>query len=298
MLLTHLRPTSPYRPPQWRWELAKRYKSDLRALTENQDYYLRNAFTLIRALERCRDDWERIDIYDSMPAGLTDAYDCFTEERLNRFRWEVEARLLAGMTDAEISAETGLTESAVRFYENVFFHCRDRLGVTTWVVQVAIPTPIQYGLTERDLDTLWKVFGYFSGPPVLKSVITCNYRVGHASASSVEAARDLQIFSNIAHKAMLASRIMGVNQFSGAQMLESHVRLQELAQASGDTQSNRFLTVMGEILSSIPWTMGYRLDGSKFTGAEPRVADLIARGHDAAHAELSSIEFPKATINV
>jgi hypothetical protein len=55
-------------------------------------------------------------------------------------RVEVEARLLAGQSDAEVAAACGPSGPAVAWYEAAFFNVRDRLGSVDWVFTEVIDT--------------------------------------------------------------------------------------------------------------------------------------------------------------
>ncbi len=59
----------------------------------------------------------------------------------HRLRWSldaedraiVEARILTGESDAEISKKLGILPETVDWYENLFFCVRDRLGCSSWI---------------------------------------------------------------------------------------------------------------------------------------------------------------------
>ena len=78
-------------------------------------------------------------------------------------RAEVEARLLAGQTDAEIAARCGLSPGAVGWFEAAVFHVRDRLAARDWVVGRVIGTSFPPG----DPGPVLRYFGYHGGPGLL-----------------------------------------------------------------------------------------------------------------------------------
>jgi hypothetical protein len=78
-------------------------------------------------------------------------------------RVEVEARLLAGQSDAEVAAACGASGPAVRWYEAAFFNVRDRLASADWVLSEVINTSFPAG----DDGPVLHWFGYCGGPDVL-----------------------------------------------------------------------------------------------------------------------------------
>jgi hypothetical protein len=82
-------------------------------------------------------------------------------------RNEIEARILAGQSDAEIAAVYGMSAAAIEWHEAAFFNVRDRLLSATWVVDRVIGVAFPAG----DDGPVLKKFGYFGGPKNLEVVL-------------------------------------------------------------------------------------------------------------------------------
>jgi len=89
----------------------------------------------------------------------------------------VEARILAGETDAAIGKRLGLMPEAVDWYEDLFFCVRDRLGCSSWIRKIIrdmggeMPHYGQDTLTERQRHTVYRLFGHYGGPYILDATL-------------------------------------------------------------------------------------------------------------------------------
>jgi hypothetical protein len=129
---------------------------------------VREAAAYLRALGRAQDGRRR----DAVRARWPDlaAADRLAVEGGPR-NWEVQARILARQSDAEVAARCDLTSGAVGRYESLFFAVRDRLAAGDWVHVNAIrPGPGPWG-TFHDLGQVWRTLGYHGGVWVLDLVV-------------------------------------------------------------------------------------------------------------------------------
>jgi hypothetical protein len=85
-------------------------------------------------------------------------------------RWATEARILAREDFQTIGRMCLLLPEAVEAFEQLFFCVLDRLEASTWVVCNVIGTKIHTGMTQHDLDILWRLVGYSYGPLMLDAV--------------------------------------------------------------------------------------------------------------------------------
>ncbi len=104
-----------------------------------------------------------------VPQDLVAAHGLY--ESHGPVRWEVEARILAGQTDAEIAASTGLPAEVVDRFQLNFFNVRDRLAAGDFILFAVIGYQPFYGIREGDWRTLWAYFGFAAGPRMLEVVM-------------------------------------------------------------------------------------------------------------------------------
>ena len=86
-------------------------------------------------------------------------------------RWELEARLLAGQSDQEISRCVGLPRGLIPIYHDVFGTCRDRLRASDCILFTFIGRGPMDGFAPGDMGGVWKWVGYFTGPHMLDVLI-------------------------------------------------------------------------------------------------------------------------------
>jgi len=98
-----------------------------------------------------------------------DAYRLYSSDA--PLRWELEARILSGQTDHEISLSMGIPAMVASIYERSFFDVRSRLTAGDFVLfSVVGYRPLQ-GFADKDLRGLWAYFGYAAGPKMLELVM-------------------------------------------------------------------------------------------------------------------------------
>ena len=95
-----------------------------------------------------------------------------------RRRWEVEARLLAGQTNAEIADRLGLGGDTVEAYEAIFFAVRDRLAASDWVAACLLGVNLFEGFDAADSELVMKILGYHGGPFVLDAYLDNQQKKG------------------------------------------------------------------------------------------------------------------------
>jgi hypothetical protein len=163
-----LQKSSCHRPPDWRWCRAG-------WLVERGKYFSRRrddadtgqAVRYFRALARSR----RSDPGTHLLQRFPDVHAArLLHERAGAPRLVVQARLLARQTPDEIAPLTGVPAPVIDAYEALFFHCRDRLDASDWVLVQAVGMRAWAGAEGPDPAVIFKWFAYQGGPVVLEAV--------------------------------------------------------------------------------------------------------------------------------
>jgi hypothetical protein len=100
---------------------------------------------------------------------IHEAYQIFQEDGLCRA--EMEARILAGQSDAEIAVHCDLTQEIVDIYEKLFFSVRHRTSPSDWLFKHTVGPPHFTGFKNHHLRQLWAWFALHGVPEVLEEVI-------------------------------------------------------------------------------------------------------------------------------
>jgi hypothetical protein len=134
--LTQLRVSCWCRPPDWRYHFAQRIAHGLQLARSDGD---RAASILAKLLHR----WSKAKSNSQQSAVVQRFSDLFEAWQLYQMpadsgpRLDVECLLLAGASDAEVSAYSGHTPASIRLFHDCFFDIRSRMGKTI-VVHIAV----------------------------------------------------------------------------------------------------------------------------------------------------------------
>jgi hypothetical protein len=165
MDMPDLDPRSPFRPPWWRWGLAREHRRTGRLPARLDDRWVRRARRVLSTLDESGGDLDhpRVTAVDPAVAG---AYGLHSVGDA-RLRIEVEARLLAGQDDAAIASRVGLGIDDVGAYDRLFFDVREHLERTDWIAAVVFGPRLFDGTGAGDLELAARLVGYNLGPVAL-----------------------------------------------------------------------------------------------------------------------------------
>src|SRR5690349_17752318 len=99
-----LSPRCPWRPPDWRWRLARLRAGGVRLLRESDDEWVRRVVGLLRS---ARTDGVRHPPHDARDHALDRAIDLHTRPD-DTLRQAIEYRTLAGVTVDDIAARVDI----------------------------------------------------------------------------------------------------------------------------------------------------------------------------------------------
>ena len=185
LLLCHM--SNPHRPPDWRWQLAKYLQENKLKLQRSQsDNYICWAKKFAIEIDNAADEWAQFLIAERSPA-IYNAWALYKSSQLKNARWELEARILARESRAEITRKMGLNSAIVDHYLSIFFDVESRLSHPTYVTHAVIGDAAKRGISEREPDVLWKMFGYWRGADLLDLLI-CRFTPAMKPKSSADIA--------------------------------------------------------------------------------------------------------------
>lgn len=166
--LLELRPGGAFRPPDYRWQLARRLADGEFIPSEWVDSWVLLAEEVLTTPPG--PVWNSPDLRAAGAAReLAEREPCWQ-------RVEVEARLLAGESVEVIAAKAGLTTAAVEAFAALFFAVADRIEYSGYVLHVVIR--LYAPGSESDLGVQARLLGYTGGPHVLDAVLDSVDRPG------------------------------------------------------------------------------------------------------------------------
>ena len=162
------RPDNPFRPVDWRWERARQLGSGQSPRCRWDNKLTLDASRFLRDQEPAVGEFGGSGQVD----GAREILGALQIRRgVPRRWWELEARILAGQSDEEIGSTLGVSGSIIEAYESLFFSVREKLYASDWVMCHVIGPKFYEGLSEQDIDIIWKLWAYRGGPLVLDGLI-------------------------------------------------------------------------------------------------------------------------------
>lgn len=252
-------PSNPFKTPNWRWEYARTLRERKGKSTRGvEDQYVATAVKFQVKLFQCQDDIARWDLMDEYPE-LYSAYLIFqrgSNEDRHPMRYAIEARLLAGQKFNEISNLIGVPVQTIELYERMFFNVCDRLQNSDYIMTCVIGPSVHAGLSDRDYDLLWKLFGYLYGPAVLDVFITTTsqkYRPETINEVDTALAEDTR--ASLQRKVAVVARTYVLNPFSQSELLNTYARFLELEKESNTGKAQDVIMQNIQImLDKLPWS--------------------------------------------
>lgn len=292
----------PYRPVHWRWNRARilneygkgapgRYKDDK---------WIRIAAEFKAQKDDCKDAIDLYRLFDRYPA-IAMAYELWDEENIqvsgkaNPMRYELEARILARETFSTIADKSGLPIEVVGWYERLFFNVTDRLNNKMYIFHVVLGDGIQRGMTDKDYALLWKLYGYVRGSNMLDFLITTFSDWSRPTAAQVEDYLLDDHRSTMRRKAAMASRMLGVNNYSSERLIELHTKIVEIEKAASEgAPSEGIQQNIQVMLNHLPLLVGQQGNNQ----ADNKLANFRNAAGDLRADELISLTTQDNVIDV
>lgn len=261
--LVRLLPACPARPPDWRWHWAGHVLDGaIPRPFRRDDPWLRRAVALRAALEDCRGEGDRLRSLDRIPE-VARAHEFYTGDPPHA-RWEIEARILAGEPGAAIARRFGVPAGAIDAFGQIFFDVTGRLGSTGYVVHTVIGPAMHAGLDpQRDLDAIWKLYGYFGGPRVLDALIGgAGVGVGGPGPGHGEGPAADPIRSALRMKLAVAAQTLPVDGASARALLRvlAHEDRSRRGPRDDPRSADELMPNIRSALSSLPWRIGHQVN--------------------------------------
>jgi hypothetical protein len=211
------------------------------------------------------------------------------DEDRHPMRYVIEARILAGQAHNEIGELLGIPAGVITNYAKLFFDVAERLQHSDYIMTCVLGPSVHSGLSDRDYDLLWKLFGYLYGPAVLDSFInTTSRKFRPESLNEVDTTLADDARSALQRKVAIVARTFTVNPFSQSELLNIYARFIEVEK---DTNSGKaqdvILSNISVMLDRLPWQAGDQSGVDKY----PEIAH-----HEAGAVELRTEELMTVSV--
>lgn len=300
---------NPLRAPNWRWLRAVQIDAGGPKPSKSLDGPA--GFEWIRRILRLK---RRHALSANNPAALYTlaridgdifwAHSIWADEKAPT-RWAIEAYILAGATDEEIAQKVGCEIGVIKAYEAAFFNVREKLHNANYVVNVIMGDAVSRGLSERQYDLLWKLFGYQGGIHVLDAIIGKFTNI-HRPRNADEVSEFFQnsAINSMRHKAAVAALTVPINTHTQLPLLEAYVKYVEIERTTENTEKAQIGIVqnIGAMLTHLPFKVGSKLDsaGEKMVPLDNKAAELrsdelmiMAAGGTLANQQIiEELKFP------
>lgn len=285
---------NPFRPAAWRWERARTMREKkIRMSRDPDDRYVNKAYKFQAKLARCKEDIDRWELMERYP-DIYAAYLIYSRgggEERHPLRYAIEARILAGQTAEQIASLIGIEPTIIDLYEKIFFNVTEKLRNTDYIMTCVLGPSVHSGLSDRDYDLLWKLFGYLYGPTVLDAFIhstTARFRPETGEEVDICLADDAR--HAIRRKVAVVARTFAINPFSQSELLNIYARFIEIEKASDSGKAQDVIMQNIQVmLNKLPWETG---EPTKSTNVDQ--AKLV--GYDVGNTELRTEELLAVTM--
>jgi hypothetical protein len=287
-------PSNPFRPVAWRWEQARLLREKkIRTAAKTADRHTLMAYKFQLGMEKCKDDVDRWTLMEQYP----DLYSAYLihrrgdDEDRHPLRFALEARLLSGQPEAEISDLLGISTSTVLIYERLFFNVKEKLRHNDYIMTCVLGPSVHAGLSDRDYDLLWKLYGYLYGPAVLDSFIsTTSRKFRPETLNEVDAALADDARSALQRKVATVARTFVINPFSQSELLNIYARFLEVEKETNSGKAQDvILQNIQVMLDKLPWQ-----SGGETIAANPHIADYDKSAMELRTEELLQVSVGKA----
>jgi len=274
---------NPLRAPNWRWLRAVEVdaagpRPSKRRDGEDGFPWIRRAIRLKRRHALNANRPNALYALAQADSELFWAHSIWANEKAPT-RWAIEARILAGEADADIAKKIGCSPDIITAYESVFFNVREKLDHSEYIVNVVMADAVARGLSERQYDLLWKMFGYQGGSLVLDAMISKFTLMRRPEkAEDVSAFFQESAINSMRHKAAVAALTVPINSHTQLLLLDAYVKYVEIERTTENTSkaNTNIVQNIGAMLTALPFKVGTKLDseGDKMVPFDNGAAEL------------------------
>lgn len=296
------------RSPAWKWNRAQEIvNEDGIPATASWDtakgaQWIERLTGYIRSYERESDpirNHELIILY----GDIYNAHSIFTDTG-SLFRQELEAMILARVTPEELALKIDVPVTTILAYEESFFDVRSKLeSAESYILHYVIGPEIQ-NLRHDSFGPLWKLFGYYQGPEVLRALVSRTVNPQFCMTPDAVGARlNEDISGSFKLACAVAAKRKGGGSMGDKQLLQLFNKVMEvdkMADLSSGSSRGQIADHISAMLSTMALTVGGT--SSPTPASDPSVSgepqfhefvEMTLHGESDTFKEAQNFEFPK-----
>lgn len=318
---------NPFRPADWRWKRAVAiYEGDPSALPASRRRDGTDGFKWITTAIRFQREYAAaandVAVVANDETINADNSRALLAERRPEIFWAhwcwssnhpmksaIEAQLLARSSDYTIGYRCNMHPAVIACYEALFFNVREKLQHRSYILNCVMGPAIHRGLSEREYDLLWKLYGYFLGPCIVDALegkfvnpIWCDTPTALGAAVMDDAISTLKL------KAAIATKTVAVNATTQMAVMEAFTKFVEIERTtdSAGKAQEQILDHISAMMTTLPFSVGGRrskvhthtitqLDDFEKSAIELTYEETmrLSVGHTISHQNiLQSLRFP------
>ena len=287
---------NPFRPAAWRQErvleLIENLPAPKKPNRRRDDKYVRDYYRFLLKYMAQTTEAGRSALFEANPALFYAHAIHFHPDK--EWRSIAQGFLLTGDPLEECSAVLDTLPEALHWYEKLFFNVRDRLDAEVWVAKTILGSSAYRAanregtVTDNQQDLLFKLFGYYGGPLILRIVIS-GFRRGSLPRRREEIGPwfDDTFTTLIKSRSAQAARVFQINKYNVMQLMDIQcgIMVAERSVAQGGPETDVEQNVKA-FMERIPWFMAKKnakdLSGDSValhyatSAIEPRADDQMA----------------------
>ncbi len=267
MSLLRIAASNPFRPADWRWQRAQSlFEREIGSAAPSRNRDGPDGFIWITKARQFLQEYNR-DASDAARSVLAErrpeifwAHWVWTNQA-NPVKHVIEAHLLARSDNHTIGYRCNMPPQCIEAYEALFYNVRDKIHHRSYILNVVIGPAIHRGLSEREFDLLWKLYGYFLGPCIIDALegkfvnpTWCGTPTAVGAAVMDDAISTLKL------KAALATKTIQVNQHTQLAIMDAFTKFVEIERntdSSGKAQE-QILDHISAMMTTLPFNVGGR----------------------------------------
>ncbi|MBQ9691818.1 MAG: hypothetical protein IJV70_01515 [Clostridia bacterium] len=298
------------RSPDWKWKRAQSIVSGSGPAatpfwdTENGCQWIRRAEAFLQSLAREEDPVINNELI-IMYGDIYTAWSIYTDTSSN-YRFELEGMILARVEREELAVRIDIPIAAITAFEELFFDVRGKLESESYILNYVIGPDIQR-LKESNVGALWKLFGYYQGPEVLRAVISRTVNPTFAMTPDAVGARlNEDIAGSFKISCAIAAKKAGGGNMADRQLLQLFAKVMEVDKME-DLSSGSSKGQIAEHIQAMLGTLGLSVGGIPKTNplsdykhkpVEPQFHELVSltlTGEAESLKEAADFKFPIPT---
>ena len=247
-------------------------------------YWIRRATAFAARLETCEQSSDLAEFGMDEPDLFT-AFCIYQQSGASKAL--LEALILAKETPGALSREFGVTVSAVRAYEAVFFDVRSRLGNRAIILQLLLGPMGYAGLAGADASMICRLYGYFMGSIMARAFSEqFDPAVQCGDVAGINAALRADTLFTIAIRAAAAAKTAVVTPMNQKFWVSQLLKAVEIEKLSGTSDLNGTGTAAG--VNSLLAQFEYHIGGFDTKTKQPVALTATAAMLADSAAELSA----------